>query len=113
MSANVALPMPRKQARQASRAELGDRLFVVGGKVLLLVLLTLAVLMPLLAIFWRGFSGEVGQGGGLAAARELFTSEGFHWLLGNSLSVALTVARGRCDASASAMAPLPVPRSRI
>jgi hypothetical protein len=40
-------------------------LFVVGGKSLLLILLVLAVLMPLLAIFWRGFSGEAGQGGGL------------------------------------------------
>ncbi len=41
--------------RQVSRAELGDRLFVVGGKLLWLCLLGVAVLMPLLAIFWRGF----------------------------------------------------------
>ena len=48
--------------------------------------------MPLLAIFWRGFSCEAGQGGGLVAARELVTSENFHWLLGNSLKVSLSVA---------------------
>ena len=48
--------------------------------------------MPLLAIFWRGFSADAGQGGGLLAARELFASDNFHWLLGNSLSVAFTVA---------------------
>ena len=75
MGAQIALPLPGKQVRQASRAELGDRLFVVGGKVLLLCLLGVAVLMPLLAIFWRGFSGDAGQGGGLLAARELFASD--------------------------------------
>jgi iron(III) transport system permease protein len=31
---------------------------------LLLLLLGVAVLLPLLAIFWRGFSSEAGQGGG-------------------------------------------------
>src|SRR5471030_2899634 len=92
MCANLALPIPHKQVRQTSRAEIGDRVFVVGGKVLLLVLLGLAVLMPLLAIFWRGFSAEAGQGGGLVAARELVTSANFHWLLGNSLKVSLSVA---------------------
>ena len=48
--------------------------------------------MPLLAIFWRGFSAEDGQGGGWVAARELVTSDNFHWLLGNSLKVSLSVA---------------------
>lgn len=88
------MPLPLSQAKAAPRAgvALGDRLFVVGGKSLLLILLVLAVLMPLLAIFWRGFSAEAGQGGGLLAARELFASANFHWLLGNSLSVAITVA---------------------
>jgi hypothetical protein len=32
MSANLALPIPHKQVRQTSRAEIGDRVFVVGGK---------------------------------------------------------------------------------
>ncbi|MBB4821125.1 iron(III) transport system permease protein [Pseudomonas alcaligenes] len=77
---------------RAARSDLGDRLFVVGGKLLLLVLLTFAVLLPLAAIFWRGFSGEAGQGGGLVAARELLASANFHWLLGNSLKVSLSVA---------------------
>ena len=88
------MSLPLRQAKAAPRAgvALGDRLFVVGGKGLLLILLVLAVLMPLLAIFWKGFSGEAGQGGGLLAARELFASDNFHWLLGNSLSVAFTVA---------------------
>ncbi|MGB8971942.1 MAG: putative 2-aminoethylphosphonate ABC transporter permease subunit, partial [Pseudomonas capeferrum] len=92
MAAPMSLPLAPAKATSDRGVALGDRLFVVGGKWLLLMLLVLAVLMPLLAIFWRGFSGEAGQGGGLAAARELFTSESFHWLLGNSLSVALTVA---------------------
>jgi iron(III) transport system permease protein len=85
MSANIALPLPHKQARRV-RAEVGDRLFVVGGKLLLLLLLGVAVLMPLLAIFWRGFSSEAGQGGGWSR-QELVTSANFHWLLGNSLKV--------------------------
>ena len=71
MAVDMTLPIPR----EVSRAERGDRLFVVGGKVLWLCLLGIAVLMPLLAIFWRGFSSEAGQGGGLVAARELLTSE--------------------------------------
>ncbi|WP_343597523.1 putative 2-aminoethylphosphonate ABC transporter permease subunit [Pseudomonas sp.] len=88
------MSQPLTQTKPAPRGDvaLGDRLFVVGGKSLLLVLLLLAVVMPLLAIFWKGFSGETGQGGGLLAARELFASANFHWLLGNSLAVACTVA---------------------
>ncbi|BAU73111.1 Ferric iron ABC transporter, permease protein [Metapseudomonas furukawaii] len=78
--------------RSGQRSDLGDRLFVQGGKYLLLLLLCLAVLLPLGAIFWRGFSGEAGQGGGLSAARELLASANFHWLLGNSLKVSLSVA---------------------
>lgn len=74
------------------RGDLGDRLFILGGKLLLLALLALAVLLPLLAIFWRGFSGAEGQGGGLAAMAELLASANFHWLLGNSLKVSLSVA---------------------
>ena len=89
MAADRALPLP---GRQVSRAELGDRIFVVGGKLLLLLLLIVAVLMPLLAIFWRGFSAEEGQGGGWIAARALVTSDNFHWLVGNSLKVSLSVA---------------------
>lgn len=70
----MAMPIAQAKAAQRSGASLGDRLFVVGGKWLLLLLLSIAVLMPLLAIFWRGFSGDAGQGGGLVAARELFAS---------------------------------------
>jgi len=69
MNSNLALPLPHKQVRQSSKAEIGDRIFVVGGKVLLLLLLGVAVLLPLLAIFWRGFSSEAGQGGGWLAAK--------------------------------------------
>lgn len=92
MAAPMSLPLRQANSSTRSGVALGDRLFVVGGKSLLLILLLLAVLMPLLAIFWRGFSGEAAQGGGLVAARELFASANFHWLLGNSLSVAFTVA---------------------
>ncbi|MBO3274539.1 putative 2-aminoethylphosphonate ABC transporter permease subunit [Pseudomonas schmalbachii] len=74
------------------RSAIGDRLFVTGGKWLLLIFLCGAVLLPLLAIFWRGFSGEAGQGGGVAAAGELLRSANFHWLLGNSLKVSFSVA---------------------
>lgn len=92
MARDMTLPIPDNVARQVSRAEVGDRIFVVGGKLLWLLLLGVAVLMPLGAIFWRGFSSEAGQGGGLVAARELVTSDNFHWLLGNSLKVSLSVA---------------------
>ncbi|AVD85319.1 putative 2-aminoethylphosphonate ABC transporter permease subunit [Pseudomonas sp. SWI6] len=92
MAVPMSLPLNQGKAAPRVGVALSDRLFVVGGKSLLLILLVLAVLMPLLAIFWRGFSGEAGQGGGLLAARELFASDNFHWLLGNSLSVAFTVA---------------------
>ncbi len=79
-------------ASRVQRADLGDRVFVVGGKVLFLLLLVIALLLPLLAIFWRGFSDDAGQGGGLIAARELLGSDNFHWLLGNSLRVSVSVA---------------------
>ncbi|PWB31724.1 putative 2-aminoethylphosphonate ABC transporter permease subunit [Pseudomonas sp. SDI] len=92
MAAPLTLPIAPAKATPSARVSLGDRLFVVGGKWLLLALLSVAVLMPLLAIFWRGFSSEAGQGGGLLAARELFASANFHWLLGNSLKVSLSVA---------------------
>ncbi|MEF9898882.1 MAG: putative 2-aminoethylphosphonate ABC transporter permease subunit [Pseudomonas sp.] len=92
MAAPMAMPIAQAKAAQRSGASQGDRLFVVGGKWLLLLLLSVAVLMPLLAIFWRGFSGDAGQGGGLVAARELFASANFHWLLGNSLKVSVSVA---------------------
>ena len=92
MNSNLALPLPHKQVRQTSRAEIGDRIFVLGGKVLWLVVLGVAVLLPLLAIFWRGFSSQAGQGGGWLAAKDLLSSANFHWLLGNSLKVSLSVA---------------------
>nr|BFE92736.1 putative 2-aminoethylphosphonate ABC transporter permease subunit [Pseudomonas brassicacearum subsp. brassicacearum] len=87
----VLLSKPLAGARRMP-ADLADRIFVLGGQWLLLVLLVLAVLLPLLAMLWRGFASEPGQGGGLTAAAELFTSANFRWLLGNSLTVSLTVA---------------------
>jgi iron(III) transport system permease protein len=69
-----------------------DRVFVLGGQWLLLVLLVVAVLLPLLAMLWRGFSGDASQGGGLDSALTLFASANLRWLLGNSLTVSLTVA---------------------
>lgn len=72
-------------------ADLADRLFVRGGQWLLLALLLLGVLLPLLAMLWRGLAGDPGQGGGLLAARELVASANFRWLLGNSLKSALAV----------------------
>jgi iron(III) transport system permease protein len=92
MAAPIAMPIARAKARPRAGVALGDRLFVVGGKWLLLMFLVVSVLLPLLAIFWRGFSGEAGQGGGWVAARELFASANFHWLLGNSLKVSVSVA---------------------
>lgn len=91
MAADISVPLPRAKAVSPG-APLADRVFVTGGKWLLLGLLTIAVLLPLLAIFWRGLSSADGQGGGLVAARELFASSHFHWLLGNSLKVAASVA---------------------
>ncbi|WP_434568381.1 putative 2-aminoethylphosphonate ABC transporter permease subunit [Pseudomonas sp. Z3-8] len=72
--------------------DLADRLFIRGGQWLLLVLLVLAVLLPLLAMLWRAFSGDASQGGGLQAALTLLASANFRWLLGNSLTVSMTVA---------------------
>lgn len=92
MGAPLTLPIAQAKAKPRSGVALGDRLFVVGGKWLLLMFLVVSVLLPLLAIFWRGFSSEAGQGGGWAAASELFASANFHWLLGNSLKVSLSVA---------------------
>ncbi|WP_273823304.1 putative 2-aminoethylphosphonate ABC transporter permease subunit [Pseudomonas asplenii] len=92
MAAQIGLALPRQSTPAARRGDLGDRLFVVGGKLLWLGLLAVSVLLPLLAIFWRGFSNEAGQGGGWLAARELLGSDNFHWLLGNSLKVSFSVA---------------------
>ncbi|UVE18041.1 putative 2-aminoethylphosphonate ABC transporter permease subunit [Pseudomonas sp. LS44] len=89
---NVLLGAATPAVPQASRPDWADRLFVGGGKWLLLVLLGGAVLLPLAAIFWRGFSDAAGQGGGLAAASELLGSANFRWLLGNSLTTALSVS---------------------
>ncbi|MDH0337237.1 putative 2-aminoethylphosphonate ABC transporter permease subunit [Metapseudomonas otitidis] len=88
MERTLALP----QSARRRPGDLGDRLFIQGGKCLFLAFLAVAVVLPLAAIFWRGFSGEAGQGGGLVAARELLASANFHWLLGNSLKVSLSVA---------------------
>ncbi len=92
MAAPISLALSRQSHVKTARVGLGDRLFVVGGKLLWLCLLGVAVLLPLLAIFWRGFSSEAGQGGGWLAAKELVNSDNFHWLLGNSLKVSLSVA---------------------
>lgn len=88
MERTLAFP----QSARPRPGNLGDRLFIQGGKCLFLAFLAIAVVLPLAAIFWRGFSGEAGQGGGLVAARELLASANFHWLLGNSLKVSLSVA---------------------
>lgn len=82
----------KKPASTASQSDWGDRLFVSGGKGLLLILLGIAVLLPLLAIFWKGFNGDAAQGGGWLAAKALLASDNFHWLVGNSLKVSLSVA---------------------
>lgn len=93
MSGQLAVAIPQVPARKAHKAvPVGDRLFVTGGKWLLLGFLLLSVLLPLLAIFWRGLNGDAAQGGGLTAASTLLRSENFHWLLGNSLKVSLSVA---------------------
>ncbi|MDY7560692.1 putative 2-aminoethylphosphonate ABC transporter permease subunit [Pseudomonas sp. 10B1] len=91
--ATSSLPLSSQaQVPIVSRAEWGDRVFVGGGKVLFLVLLIVAVFFPLLAIFWRGFSADAGQGGGLGAAKEMLSSANFQWLVGNSLKVSFSVA---------------------
>ncbi|WP_373332562.1 putative 2-aminoethylphosphonate ABC transporter permease subunit [Thiopseudomonas alkaliphila] len=69
-----------------------DDLFIVGGKLFIAGLLVIGVLLPLIAIFWRGFSPDASQGGGLQAAAEMFSSTNFHWLAGNSIKVSLSVA---------------------
>jgi iron(III) transport system permease protein len=84
------MTMIRGSTRQRP-ADRADRLFVQGGQWLMLVLLLLAVVLPLLAMLWRGIFGDPSQGGGLAAAAELFGSTNFRWLLGNSLKSALAV----------------------
>lgn len=40
MAAEMALPLPGKLPRKPSRTELGDRIFVVSGKWLLLLLIS-------------------------------------------------------------------------
>lgn len=69
-----------------------DSAFVSGGKWLLIGFLTLGVLLPLTAIFWRGFNPNTSEGGGLASAIELFSSDNFIWLAGNSIKVSFSVA---------------------
>lgn len=69
-----------------------DNLFVVGGKLFFVSLLMIGVLLPLMAIFWRGFSPDASQGGGLHAAVDMFMNANFHWLVGNSIKVSLSVA---------------------
>ncbi|MGX5217598.1 putative 2-aminoethylphosphonate ABC transporter permease subunit [Pseudomonas segetis] len=86
---NLQAPAQRNHVVGKNHAGWADRLFIEGGKGLLLVLLVVAVLLPLLAMLWRGFGGD---GGGLGAAYELFSSANFRWLLFNSLSVSTTVA---------------------
>jgi iron(III) transport system permease protein len=87
-----ALPMkPLAMRRAQTLAGLSDRVFVLGGQWLLLLLLIVAVVLPLLAMLWRGFSGDASQGGGLQAALSLFGSANFRWLLGNSLTASFTV----------------------
>ena len=78
--------------RRHAGTDRADTVFVLGGQWLVLVLMTMALLLPLLAMLWRGFSGDAGQGGGWQAALALFGSTNFRWLLGNSLTVSLTVA---------------------
>ncbi|MEK1942544.1 MAG: putative 2-aminoethylphosphonate ABC transporter permease subunit, partial [Pseudomonas sp.] len=87
-----AVTIASAPARRHAPADLADRLFVRGGQWLLLLLLVLTVLLPLLAMLWRGIAGDASQGGGLSAAATLFGSANFRWLLGNSLKVSLTVA---------------------
>lgn len=87
----ITAPAMRNPRRQAG-TDRADKIFVLGGQWLLLVLMAVALLLPLLAMLWRGFGGDAGQGGGWQAALALFGSTNFRWLLGNSLTVSLTVA---------------------
>lgn len=52
--------------KQRLGSDLSDRLFFLGGQWLMLVLLLLGVLLPLLAMLWRGGGGDPAQGGGQA-----------------------------------------------
>lgn len=79
------------QGERYPATDRADRRFVLGGQSLLLVLLLFAVVLPLLAIFWRGLAGDPSQGGGLATALAFFSSAHFRWLLENSLATAATV----------------------
>lgn len=68
-----------------------DWLFLNGGRVILLAFLVLAVLAPLMSIFYQGLIADSSGSGGLRAAKELVSSANFQWLLGNSLKVSATV----------------------
>lgn len=86
MSSLPPLALADSPARGNRWPALADRLFIQGGKALLLVFLTLALLLPLLAMLGKSLDVE----GGLL---RLLGSEHFLWLLGNSLKVSLvTVA---------------------
>ncbi len=67
MAAAISLAPLRKSTSTVRRGDWGDRLFVVGGKLLWLCLLGVAVLLPLLAIFWRGLSSGSPHGSCWAA----------------------------------------------
>jgi ABC-type glycerol-3-phosphate transport system permease component len=76
-----------------SRAQIGDRIFVLGGKLLAAIACWSS---PYCCRCWRS-SGAVSapktaRAAAWVAARELLTSANFHWLLGNSLKVSLSVA---------------------
>lgn len=87
-----ALLLEARRAPRPITPDFADRVFIIGGQWLLLALLILAVLLPVLAMLWRGLVGDAAQGGGLGAAYVLLSSENFRWLLGNSLTTSFTVA---------------------